>query len=547
MRSLRQCIRALLKHLRVSSWAAVSMVLLGLIDVAATLSFVYLSKSLVDIVTGAQAGSLTRHAIFLSLAMFIQILCRVGSNYCQGASAIKSANTIRERLFSKVLRARHALPSHSGDTVSRLEEDIRVVSDFTTSSFPQFVVTVIQLLAASVFLFVMQPGMAWILLLIMPVAVLGSRLFFNKMRRLSVEIRSGQAEVQAMVQENIQHRDLVKSMCCESSLETRLSEKHGYVRSKVYNRLNYNAISRFFMHLGFAGGYAFVFIWAVCGIQEGSVSYGMMVAFLQLVGQVQRPVAEMARHIPAFIRALSSEERLLDLEELEQEKVTENQLFDSVPGLKAQGLCFSYDGGAADVFTDFSFDFKPGTITAILGHTGVGKSTLVKLMMALVEPKRGEVLLYDCSGKQLKVSPSTRCNFMYVPQGNTLMSGTIRENLLSFAPNATEDEMLDVLTVSAAEFVLDLPNGLDTICSERGGGLSEGQAQRIAIARALLRPGGVLVLDESTSSLDPETERQMLSHIVQRYHGQKTIICITHRDLTASVSDNILNLDAIPA
>jgi ABC-type multidrug transport system fused ATPase/permease subunit len=315
------------------------------------------------------------------------------------------------------------------------------------------------------------------------------------------------------------------------------------VYDKTVTRLNYNAISRGFMQLGFAAGYALVFLWGVFGLKNGTLGYGTMVAFLSLVGQVQRPVAGIALQIPAFIRALSSEDRLLDLDQEEQEEAGEDIVLRGAPGVRVEDLSFTYEGVDHPVVKGLSHDFKPGSMTAIIGSTGAGKSTLVRVIMSLLQPDSGRIVLYDGT-REVASGVRTRCNFMYVPQGNSLMSGSIRENLLLAKPDATEDEIRDALHLAAADFVYDLQDGLDTVCAEIGAGLSEGQAQRIAIARALLRPGGILVLDEATSALDADTELELLERLGARFRGSKTILCITHRPAATSYADSVLTLSA---
>ena len=294
------------------------------------------------------------------------------------------------------------------------------------------------------------------------------------------------------------------------------------------------------MSVGFSAGYLTAFIWGVLGLKDGSVTYGLMVAFLQMVGQVQRPVANLALYVPAFIKSLSSEERLLEIGELPQEGEMPDVLLEGAPGVRVTDLTFAYDGRPEPVFSGLNFDFKPGQMTVITGPTGEGKSTLAQLLLALLAPTNGSIELY--SSLSVPVSPATRCNFMYVPQGNSLLSGSVRANLLMARPGASEEELRDVLHVAAADFVLELPDGLDTSCAEIGRGLSEGQAQRIAIARALLRPGGILILDEATSALDPKTEQLVLERIKERFGNTKTIICITHRPAAAALADSHLAL-----
>ena len=475
--------------------------------------------------------------------MLLQLVSRVGSRYWEGWFVVRTQNELRADAFRKVMYGTWTGKDklHSGDTVSRLEEDIRVVTDFICVTVPDAIATVLQLIGATVYIFLLQPGLAWILLFIMPVAVLCSRLFFKKMRELTGEIRAADAKVQGHIQENTQRRVLVRMLGATGSVLEKLGGMQRTVYEKTVTRLNYNAISRGFMQLGFAAGYALVFLWGVFGLKDGTLTYGTMVAFLQLVGQVQRPVAGIAQQVPAFIRALSSEDRLLDILEQPQEEEGEDIVLEGAPGIKVEGLTFTYEGTDEPVVNGLDYDFAPGTMTAIIGSTGAGKSTLVRVIMSLLQPDSGTVTLYDGHVSVLS-GVSTRCNFMYVPQGNSLMSGTIRDNLLLARPGATDEELKEVLHLAAADFVYDLRDGLDTVCAEIGAGLSEGQAQRIAIARALLRPGGILVLDEATSALDADTELELLERLGARYRGTKTILCITHRPAATSYADGVLKL-----
>ncbi len=519
-------------------------VFIGLVGVGASLGFVWVSKRVVDVATGAAGGALMPFVYLMIGIMLLQIICRVGGRYWEGYIVVKAQNAMRQEAFRKVMLSTWSGKDklHSGDTVSRLEEDIRVVVDFICVSLPDALITLMQMLMASAYIFVLSPNLAWILLLIMPVAVLCSRLFFRKLRVLTGEIRAGDARVQGHIQENTQRRVIVRMLGATGRVLERLGGLQDYVYGKTITRLNYNAVSRGFMQLGFSAGYALVFLWGVFGLKDGTLGYGTMVAFLQLVGQVQRPVANIALQVPAFIRALSSEDRLLDLVEAPQEEEGSDINLQGAPGVRVENLCFTYEGVNNPVVRNLDFDFTPGSMTAIIGSTGAGKSTLVRVIMALLQPDSGSVILYDKSGTAHPSGVRTRCNFMYVPQGNSLMSGTIRENLVLAKPDATDDELREALHLAAADFVYDLQDGLETVCAEIGAGLSEGQAQRIAIARALLRPGGILVLDEATSALDADTELELLERLGARFRGSKTILCITHRPAATSYADKVLKL-----
>lgn len=543
MKDFRSCMGSLVKAMRPLRWKVAVSILIGIVGVCTSLTFVWASKRVVDIATGALDAPLLRNVFMLAGVMLLQVVIVVTERWWDGLINVEAQNSRRLGAFARVMGSTWSGREkfHSGDTVNRLEEDIRVSTDFVCSSIPSVVITLFQLVAAAGYIFYLQPRLAWILVLIMPVAVLGSKLYFKKMRQLTTEIRAGDSRIQGYVQENIQHRVLIKMLGGTSKLLEKLGGMQDEVKAKTVQRLNYGAISRGFMSIGFRAGYALVFFWGVFGLKAGTVTYGMMVAFLQLVGQVQRPVASLAMQIPAFIKALASEERLLELEEMPQEDESARIQLEGAPGVLVEDLCFTYIDGGRQVIDGLNFDFKPGTLTTILGPTGAGKSTLVKIVMSLLAPESGRITLY--SGRDSHEScVATRCNFMYVPQGNSLMSGTIRQNLLMANPGAGDEDIKDALHLAAADFVYGLPEGLETVCAEVGSGLSEGQAQRIAIARALLRPGGILVLDEATSALDQQTEQELLRRLAERYHGSKTILCVTHRPAASTYADAVLTL-----
>ena len=541
MRPFKDCFAGLLASLRPLRFKLLLRVAIGLMQVGVSLTFVWCSKYVVDIATGQRQGRLAEAAVLFAGILLLQIVLRIAASYWEGYVVVGAQNDMRRRVFTRAMRSvwNGKERFHSGDATNRLEEDIRVVVDFLCVSVPAFFVTLCQFAAACVFLFMLSPRLGLILVFIMPMAVVGSRLFFRKMRAITGEIRAGDSRVQAQMQESLQHRMTVKAMGGTDRVLSEMDDTQNYVRSRTITRLNYSALSRTILQLGFTLGYASAFIWSVYGISEGKVTYGLMTAFLQLVGQVQRPIADISMQIPKFIRALSSEDRLLELSEQTQEESPEDIRLEGAPGVRLESLSFRYEGEPAPVFENLSFDFRPGTMTAVLGPTGSGKSTLIKVIMALLKPSSGSVSLYP---PETASSEATRCNFMYVPQGNSLMSGTIRENLLLAKPDAGEEEITKALSLAAADFVKDLPLGIETVCAEVGAGLSEGQAQRIAIARALLRPGGVLVLDEATSALDADTEDRLLKRLAAEFRGSKTIICITHRPAATQYADYTLNM-----
>lgn len=545
MQSLRSCLRGLRGMSGPSRSWALACSLLGLVRIAASLSFVWVCKELVDVATGASTAPLAGRIAMMACIMAVQLASNVAYSYCEKYGILQTQNALRHRLFGEVLASEWSGRERfgSGDAVNRLEEDIRVVSELLCSHIPGAAVTLCQLVAASAYLLLMAPGLLWVLLILMLVGIGGSRLFFLKLRSLTSDIRSLDSDIQQLIQENLQNRILALTLIGTARVLGTLGSLQSRLKTKTTERLNYNAVARGLMSLGFMGGYAAAFIWGILGIRSGAVSFGMMTAFLQLVGQVQRPVADLSRELPVFIHALTSIERLMELDSLPAEEDGPRWIADGAAGVRFSGVSFKYpDASGQEVLKAFSHDFRPGTLTAIAGPTGAGKITLVKLILGLLKPESGTISIYD--GKSsCPAGKSARGNFRYVPQGNSLMSGTIRSNLLLADRSATEESMRGALHIAAADFVFDLPLGLDSICGESGSGLSEGQCQRIAVARALLQQGSILLLDEATSSLDPATEKLMLDNLREymKRHGL-TVIFISHREAVTAGADMTISL-----
>ena len=333
---------------------------------------------------------------------------------------------------------------------------------------------------------------------------------------------------------------VIKTLEQTGFMAKRLDSIQQSLRQQVKQRTVFSSFSATMLNIGFGSCYLIAFLWGSSRLMDGSITYGMMMAFIQLVGQIQSPFREMTRFIPVLISSLTATERLMELEELPKEEQGEAVHLNDQLGIRAEGVEFTYPGGHRTILTGLSHDFTPGSNTAILGETGAGKTTLIRLILGLIKPQKGRIVIYN-KEKEIECSPLTRCNIVYVPQGNTLFSGSIRENLLLGNPKADESELKAALHIACADFVFDLPEGINTRCHEMGGGLSEGQAQRIAIARALLRKGSILLLDEATSALDAVTEKQLLQNL-QEKAKDKTLLFITHRTEVLSHCSEELHL-----
>ena len=529
--------------------------LTGIIGVAISLAFIYASKVVIDIATDAAIGSLTNAAILTIALLIAQLLCGAVDTWLSTRMQVETGNALRHRLFSRLLQSRwnELERFHTGDIVNRVEQDTASIVELLTSTIPAFIVTIVQLIAAFVFFCFLDPSLPWVVVGILPIFLLGSRFYMKRMRRYTREIRQSDSRIQSVIQESLQHRTVIKTLEQSDRHIGKLDDLQDALRSQIFGRTRFSLSARMLVAFAFSGGYLTAFLWGAVRLSTGSITFGTMTAFLQLVGKVQRPALDLSRLLPSFINALTAVERLMELEELPAEASGASQLFPQTPDLQLKDVTFSYSTGDRPILNHFSCNFPAGSCTAVLGETGAGKTTLIRLLLALADPQEGSITLSPANITQsslstlnsplstLEVSPQTRSNFVYVPQGNTLFSGTIRNNLLMGNPYATEAEMFQALRTACAGFVLSLPDEIDANLNEQGGGLSEGQAQRIAIARTLLRPGHILLLDEATSALDPETERQLIKNLRRDCTG-KTFIFITHHLAVAEACEATIQL-----
>ncbi len=533
---LSENIGSMWRATRGSRGAIMAYSLLGVVSIVVSLAVIWITKSLVDMaIQDVDAELINRYVVLLVAAIVFQQLISIFRTRISNYASVVMMNRQRSRLFTSVMRSAWigTQRRHTGDVVNRIESDSRTLSEALCITIPSIVVTLVQMLAAFRFLQLLDARLSWIIIAIMPISLILSKRFLFTMRDLTQAIRSTDSSIQSHIQEQIQNREVVNTIGDIERSSGRLTELGTTLLGETMRRVNYTLFSRTAVQVGFGAGYVTALVWGIYGLKSGAVTFGMMTAFLQLVAQIQRPAVDLATQISAVAKSIASMDRLHEIESLEQELSGEQVALDGAVGVRATELDFEYsDGVGRKILTGFSYDFEPRRLHIIVGYTGVGKSTLVRLMLGILKPSRGTIEIYNREGSVAECSPLSRSNFVYVPQGNTLLSGTVRENLLLAKPTATESEILEVLRIAVAEFVLDLPQGLDTPCAERGVGLSEGEAQRIAIARGLLQSGSIMLLDEPTSALDPQTEELLLSRL-SKAAEHKTLIMVTHRSHVA--------------
>lgn len=532
-RPLPHIIRYLITQLRGHSLQITLNTTVGILLVLLDLAFVWATKLAIDVATH-NTTAVTLHQAFLLIAliMFTRIVLGLSSRWIRAILGVKAQNSMRQHLFNRLLRCKwtELKTYHTGNLTNRIEHDVNDVVNFVTESIPSFITTLAQFIGAFFFLFFMDSTLAIIIVCVIPFFIISSKLYIKKMRKLSHQARDEESKIQSTIQESLQHVMIIKTLQRVAYFTNRLTSQQAQLHQIILSRTRYATISSSLLNLGFATGYFVTFIWGATNLSKGLITYGAMLAFIQLVGQIQGPVRNLSKFIPIFITSFTATERLMDIENIAQEEAnTPTKLLPSV-GVQLSNLTFQYTTSSRLIFNNFSYSFPAGSITAIVGETGAGKTTLIRLLLSLIQPTEGKITLIDGSGKEFTMRPDLRANFAYVPQGNTLFSGTIRSNLLLGKPNATDEELKTALHTAAADFVYKKAKGLETPCGEAGDGLSEGQAQRIAIARALLADGSVFIFDEATSSLDPTTEETVLQRIVTHF-ANRTLIFITHRPL----------------
>lgn len=519
---------------------------IGLSEVASSLAFVWFSKTIIDVATGEREGNFLQYSIILVTLVVFQILLRLWDIRLRRMTEVRMANSIRLNVFSRLLYTRWQELStlHSGDMLTRIIKDTDDVINVIVTTFPLAISAGVQFIGALVILFILDPILALILGIGMPLLALFGRLYYTKMRKYTVEVKESESLITSMMEESLLNQIIIRTFERQENELNRLEKLQSKLHRSVHKRTNISVVANLLMGSTFSGGYITAFIWSAYGLAKKTVSFGTVTAYLQLVNRIQRPLFDLIRLLPSIVSAKTAVERLIYLTGFKLEDIKEKIVLNGKITLKFENVTFAYTPESKPVLSDFSMIVKPGTMVAVMGETGVGKTTLLRLLLALIKPDSGKITISD-GNEDVTISERTRANFVYVPQGNSLFSGTIRDNLLMGDLSADDDELKRVLKIAVAEFVFDLPEGLDTVLGENGSGLSEGQAQRIAIARSLLRPGKVLLFDEATSALDNDTEREFLKNLKSEI-SDRTVLFITHQREVASFCEHTYYLSPLP-
>lgn len=511
------------------------------------------SKYLIDAVTGQDSGNIALIALFIVAMGLFSIGINAITTMISARINIKVNNEIQAEVYDKILVADWISMKefHSGDLLNRLNGDVNTVASSILSWIPSLITRSAQFFGILAIILYYDPTMAVIALGSAPVMLIVSKTLMKKMRDYNKRMRQVSSDVMSFNEESFQNIQSIKAFDLVGLFSKRLRDVQQNYKDVFLDYNKFSVYTSSFMSVvGMFVAYA-CFGWGVYRLWTGHITFGTMTLFVQLSGQLSSSFKSIVSLVPSAISATTSAGRIMeffkikDESELEDDKAKLIQNNTQGKGLSVilDDVEFSYNENKT-VFQHADVVANPGEIVALVGPSGEGKTTMIRLLLGLINTKSGNASIKDINGVSCKISSATRRFFAYVPQGNTIFSGTIAENMRMVKQDATDDEIVEALKAACAyDFVNKLPDGINSKVGERGSGFSEGQAQRLSIARALLRKSPILLLDEATSALDVFTERQVLRNIMNMGYA-RTCIVTTHRPSVLTMCDKVYKIDS---
>lgn len=505
------------------------------------------SSAILDIATGSREGNIWIQVLFLILLILLQAVLNIVSSNVRIRVTTKIEMRIRQGVFSMILKKQYGEVNkiHSGEILNRLTSDVDIVVGGIVSLIPQAISMLTKIVAGLVVLFSIDARFTGLVLAVGGLVCIFSRIYSRHFKYLHKEVQRTNGVVRSYMQECLENIVVIKSFVNEQAVCGKLND---FQRDNYKIRIKRNAISNIantLVYVMFTAGYYAALAWGALQISAGVMTFGTLTAFLQIIQQIKAPFRNVSGLIPQYYSMQASAERLMELEEMEEEqaesKISDVHRFQKeFRAITAEDVVFSYVEGEP-VLENASLRIEKGELLAIVGESGIGKSTLIKLLLHLMPCDKGHLYL-ETDAEKIEIDAGTRNVFSYVPQGNMIMSGTIRDNITFCNEDVTDEEIKRAAqTACIWDFIETLPNGLDTVLTERGEGLSMGQVQRIAIARAILDDAPILLLDECTASLDKDTEWQVLQNLKKM--NTKTIICISHTSAGIACCDRVLQIE----
>lgn len=543
-------------------WNILLLMIVQALNGASGVLYALLLRNIVDCAVDSDRNGFRFYVIMIILLVAAQITMRAVIRFLEEFSRSALENLFKQRLLGNILKKDFATISavHSGEWLNRLTNDTVVVANNSVEILPGIAGMIVKMISAVVMMLILDYRFALIMLPAGAALIVTTYGFRKILKRLHKNIQEKDGRLRIFLQERLSSMMMIRSFAAEGPAEEQAADKMSEHRAARMKRMRFSNLCNIGFQAGMNGMYIAGVVYCGYGILVGSISYGTLTAITQLIAQIQSPFANITGYLPKFYAMTASAERLMEIESFSDDSSCQplsiddilSEYHNSFASIKLQNAEFTYYPASDSirdlskenmpaVLSDISIEIKKGQYVAFTGHSGCGKSTVLKLLMCIYRLDSGKRLMTDLSGNSKELSPAYHRLFAYVPQGNQLMSGTIRD-VVSFADcsAANDEERIDksLKIACADEFVSELDNGIDTVLGERGTGLSEGQMQRIAIARAVFSGSPVLLLDESTSALDEATEKKLLENL--RNMTDKTVVIVTHRPAALSICDRIL-------
>ncbi len=507
--------------------------------------FALLSKELLDAATG-QGGNIWDSIKLLAFFVVLQLVIQIIYTLIHLHTENELKNRLSRNLFKLLLGKKWSKLSsyHSGELMNRINTDTGIITTNIMSIIPNVFAFVSRIILGFVALYSLDKSFALIFLVVCPFIMVIARIYSKKIKPLHKECLTRAGKTQSFMLEALQNILVIKSFGVYdriSNIALHLQKDH---LKKVMKRGYISIFANILFFVSLTIGYYFAVGWCAYKISLGLMTVGSFTAIIQLVGQVQTPFKELASVVPQIYATIASCERIMELEDMEEEKIKNKNIdlqhiYNKMKSISINDISFAYDEEA--VFKRASINISKNTLTTITGTSGIGKSTLMKMMLGILEPDGGNITINCEDGTTYETDASLRPLFAYVPQGNMVLSGSIRKNISFMSEDTDDDKIIEAAKVACIyDTISELENGFDTVLGEGGSGLSEGQIQRLAVARAVYSGAPIILLDEATSALDEETEKMMLSKI--KALDNRTCIIISHKDCAMHLSDSVLSI-----